>query len=149
MKDYTGIVREFYDANVENERGRLVRHPVEHDMTCRYLERHLPTILRLYRPRQEAMLAAMDRYFPAGFTWSQPEGGMFVWAEGPEGLDAAEFCECCIACSVAFVPGKYFYTEPGAGLATMRFNYTMIDEQAINDAVRTVAEVYAEQMSST
>ena len=26
-----------------------------------YLERHLPNILRIYRPRQEAMLAAMDR----------------------------------------------------------------------------------------
>ena len=112
-----------------------------------YLERHLPTILRLYRPRQEAMLAAMDRYFPAGFNWTQPEGGMFLWAEGPEGLDAAEFCECCIECNVAFVPGKYFYTEPGAGLATMRFNYTMIDEQAIDDAVRTVAEVFVDQMS--
>ena len=112
-----------------------------------YLKRHLPTILRLYRPRQEAMLAAMDRYFPAGFNWSHPEGGMFLWAEGPEGLDAVAFNECCIACNVAFVPGKYFFTEPGAGLATMRFNYTMIDEQAINDAVRTVAEVYTEQMS--
>jgi 2-aminoadipate transaminase len=112
-----------------------------------YLERHLPTILRIYRPRQEAMLAAMDRYFPAGFNWSHPEGGMFLWAEGPEGLDAVEFCECCIECNVAFVPGKYFFTEPGAGLATMRFNYTMIDEPAIDAAVRTVAEVFTEQMS--
>jgi 2-aminoadipate transaminase len=72
---------------------------------------------------------------------------MFLWAEGPEGLDAAEFYERCIACNVAFVPGKYFYTEPGAGLATMRLNYTMIDEPAIDAAVRTVAEVYTEQMS--
>jgi 2-aminoadipate transaminase len=112
-----------------------------------YLARHLPTILRLYRPRQNAMLAAMDRYLPAGFNWSQPEGGMFLWAEGPEGLDAEELCERCIDCNVAFVPGKYFYTEPGAGLATMRFNYTMIDETAIAAAVRTVAEVFAEHMS--
>jgi 2-aminoadipate transaminase len=112
-----------------------------------YLQQHLPKILSLYRPRQEAMLAAMDRYFPAGFHWTQPEGGMFLWAEGPEGLDAVEFCECCIECNVAFVPGKYFFTEPGAGLATMRFNYTMIDEAAIDAAVRTVAEVFEEQMA--
>jgi len=110
-----------------------------------YLQQHLPKILGIYRPRQEAMLAAMDRYLPAGFDWSHPEGGMFLWAEGPEGLDAAEFNERCIACHVAFVPGKYFFTEPGAGLATMRFNYTMIDEPAIDAAVRTVAEVF-EQM---
>jgi len=110
-----------------------------------YLQQHLPKILGIYRPRQEAMLAAMDRYLPAGFDWSHPEGGMFLWAEGPEGLDAAEFNERCIACHVAFVPGKYFFTEPGAGLATMRFNYTMIDEPAIDAAVRTVAEVFEQR----
>jgi 2-aminoadipate transaminase len=112
-----------------------------------YLARHLPKILGIYGPRQAAMLAAMDRYFPAGFEWSQPEGGMFLWAEGPAGLDASELCDCCIACDVAFVPGKYFYTQPGEGLSTMRFNYTMIDEAAIDAAIRTVAEVFAEQMA--
>ncbi|MFW6209414.1 MAG: PLP-dependent aminotransferase family protein, partial [Spirochaetota bacterium] len=48
-----------------------------------YLKEHLPKIIELYRPKQEAMLAAMDEYFPQGFTWSKPEGGMFIWAEGP------------------------------------------------------------------
>jgi 2-aminoadipate transaminase len=112
-----------------------------------YLARHLPKILSLYGPRQAAMLAAMDRYFPAGFEWSQPEGGMFLWAEGPAGLDASKLCDCCIDCNVAFVPGKYFYTQPGEGLSTMRFNYTMIDEAAIDAAIHTVAEVFAEEMA--
>jgi 2-aminoadipate transaminase len=33
------------------------------------------------------MLSALDKYFPGNFKWSRPEGGMFIWAEGPAGLD--------------------------------------------------------------
>jgi 2-aminoadipate transaminase len=106
-----------------------------------YLERHLPHILDLYRPKQAAMLQSLDEYFPESFHWSRPEGGMFIWAEGPEGLDGDALYDRCVECSVAFVPGKYFFTQPGEGLATMRLNYTMIDEPTIDRAVRIVADV--------
>ena len=33
-----------------------------------YLERHLPKIIELYRPKQEAMLSALERYFPDNLT---------------------------------------------------------------------------------
>ena len=52
-----------------------------------YIEQQLPKIIELYRPKHKAMLAALEKYFPKGFTFSKPEGGMFIWAEGPEGLN--------------------------------------------------------------
>jgi len=52
-----------------------------------FLAQHLPKIIDLYRPKQEAMLTALDKYFPDNFNWSQPEGGMFIWAEGPATFD--------------------------------------------------------------
>lgn len=106
-----------------------------------YLDRHLPKIIDLYRPRQEAMLAALDSYFPAGFNWSQPEGGMFIWAEGPKGLDLVALYQKCIDCKVAYVPGKFFYTEPDQGFATMRLNFTMSDPETIYKAIRLIAKV--------
>lgn len=111
-----------------------------------YLARHLPKILNLYRPKQAAMLQAMEEYFPSSFYWSRPEGGMFIWAEGPDGLDGDVLYERCVECMVAFVPGKYFYTQPGEGLATMRLNYTMIDEPTIRRAIHTVSDVIREAL---
>jgi 2-polyprenyl-3-methyl-5-hydroxy-6-metoxy-1,4-benzoquinol methylase len=35
-------IRTFYDRNVENEDGRLERHPIERDITWRYLNTYLP-----------------------------------------------------------------------------------------------------------
>jgi 2-aminoadipate transaminase len=111
-----------------------------------HLQSHLPKILALYRPRQEALLAAMERYFPASFRWSRPQGGMFVWAEGPEGLDMAAVYDKAVARNVAFVPGQYFYSRPGQGRETMRLNFTMADEATLTRAVATLAEVLERAM---
>ena len=106
-----------------------------------FLERHLPKIIDLYRPKQEAMLSALDTYFPPNFTWSRPEGGMFLWVEGPQGFDMEELYWKAIERNVAFVPGKYFYTSPQEGIETMRLNYTMADEETIDNSIRILSEV--------
>lgn len=106
-----------------------------------HLRTHLPRIIDLYRPRQAAMLAALERHFPTDFTWSRPEGGMFVWAEGPDGLDMEQVYWQAVERKTAFVPGKFFYTESGAGLATMRLNFTMAKPEEIDGAVKILGEV--------
>ncbi len=106
-----------------------------------FLERHLPKIIELYRPKQEAMLSALDTYFPEGFKWSRPEGGMFLWVEGPEGFDMDEMYWKAVKRNVAFVPGKYFYTSRDEGIETMRLNYTMTDEKTIGNSIEILSEV--------
>ncbi|UCD77368.1 MAG: hypothetical protein JSW26_18345 [Desulfobacterales bacterium] len=66
---------------------------------------------------------------------------MFVWAEGPKGLDMERMYWKAVEKKVAFVPGKYFYTEPAAGIETMRLNYTMADEETIDCSIKILAEV--------
>lgn len=106
-----------------------------------YLNRQLPRIIALYKPRQEAMLAAMDAYFPNSFRWSRPDGGMFIWAEGERGIDTERIYHKAVERRVAFVPGKFFYTDPAEGGATMRLNFTMADEATLTSAVHTLGTV--------
>ena len=65
-------------------------------------------------------------------------GGMYLKA-------AAFFSTCSSSCPVnrhvAFVPGKYFYTSPKEGIETMRLNYTMTDEETIDNSIKTLSEV--------
>jgi 2-aminoadipate transaminase len=106
-----------------------------------YLDKHLPEILRLYKPKQEAMLGALARYFPHAFRWSKPEGGMFIWVEGPKGMDMETVYHKAVGRNVAFVPGKFFFTRQGEGLETMRLNYTMSDEETLAKAVQILGEI--------
>ncbi len=109
-----------------------------------FLDKHLPEILGIYRPKQEALLHALDRYMPKTCRWNKPDGGMFIWVEGPAGLDTESLYHKAIERGVAFVPGKFFFTEPGEGNETMRLNYTMSDAPALDKAVRMLADVLSE-----
>jgi len=113
-------------------------------LTGGFLDRHLPKIRDLYRPKLKAMLAALDRYFPTGYSWSRPEGGMFVWVEGNNGLDMESVYQPAVDRNTAFVPGKYFFSGPKQGLETMRLNFTMADEEGIEMAIKTLSEVIME-----
>ncbi len=110
-------------------------------LTGGYIDEQLPRIIDLYRPRQEAMLNAMDAYLPDTYKWEQPEGGMFIWVEGPNGVDAEDIYWKAVENKVAFVPGKFFYLNDGEGLGTMRLNFTKINEATIENAIKTLGEV--------
>jgi 2-aminoadipate transaminase len=110
-----------------------------------YLERHLPKIIDIYKPKQEAMLNAMEKYFPESCKWSRPEGGMFIWVEGPEGMDMLEIYKKCIERKAAFVPGKYFFAIKGEGEETMRLNFTRVDEDLIEKAVKIIGDVIKQE----
>ncbi len=113
-----------------------------------HLERHLPKIIELYRPRQEAMLKAMDKHFPDSFSWSKPDGGMFIWAEGPAGLDTDKLYWKAVEKKVAYVPGQYFFTGKNQGIETMRLNFTMSDEATIEKAIAILGEVIKEELQA-
>jgi len=106
-----------------------------------HLTQHLPHITALYKPKKDAMLAALSEYFPADFSWSRPEGGMFVWVEGPSGYDMKALYQRAIKENVAFVPGQYFFADGVSGMETMRFNFTMADEATIQRAIRILVGV--------
>jgi 2-aminoadipate transaminase len=108
-----------------------------------FLDRHLPDILGIYRPKQEAMLLALDRHMPPAWRWTRPDGGMFIWLEGPDGTDTEALYHRAVERGVAYVPGRFFFTEPGEGNATMRLNYTMSDAPTLDRAVGLLAGVLA------
>ncbi|OAI39736.1 GntR family transcriptional regulator [bacterium SCGC AG-212-C10] len=113
------------------------------------LERQVPHIVELYRPRQQAMIEALDRHMPEDFRWTKPEGGMFVWVEGPAGLDTERLYPRAVEKGVAFVPGKFFYIHRQDGNATFRMNFTAADPETIDRAVALLADAIAEELAES
>ena len=106
-----------------------------------HLESHLPHIIALYKPKRDAMLAALTNYFPTEFTWSRPQGGMFVWVEGPHAYDMQALYQRAVKKNVAFVPGKYFFADSQNGMETMRLNFSMANEATIDHAIRVLSRL--------
>ena len=60
------------------------------------------------RDRLRAALEACERYLPAGATYTRPRGGMSLWIQLPEWLDAGELLPRAERKGVTYLPGKYF-----------------------------------------
>jgi len=100
-------------------------------------EEMLPVLLKNYRKRRDAMLSALERYFPSDCTWTRPEGGMFLMLK-LAGLDARELLPEALRRGVAFVPGEEFHLN-GEGKETMRLNFSNSSPDRIDQGIKRLA----------
>ena len=87
------------------------------------LDAHVRRLCSAYRERRDAMVDALPHTVPAGSTWSDPDGGMFVWVRLPDGVDTAELLRTALRHDVAFVPGAPFHAGT-PDRATLRLSFT-------------------------
>jgi 2-aminoadipate transaminase len=108
-----------------------------------FLDRHIPTIRALYKGQRDAMLAALKNDMPSDVTWNSPDGGMFLWARLPEGMNAQELLPKAVDKGVAFVPGAAFYNDH-SDPRTMRLSFVTPDGDEIRKGVAALAAAIAE-----
>jgi 2-aminoadipate transaminase len=98
------------------------------------LDSHLGLLRSVYARRRDAMLASLRRHMPEGCSWTEPEGGLFLWARLPEQIDASKLLAACISQKVAFVPGEHFWT--GVTVRnTLRLNFSNASEERIEEGI--------------
>ena len=104
-----------------------------------FLARHIPTIRTLYKNQRDAMLAALDQEMVGlGVSWTRPVGGMFLWVQLPEGMDAQKLLPLAVERGMAFVPGAPFY--PGNPLVnTLRLSYVTVPPAQIAQGIAALA----------
>ena len=69
----------------------------------------------IYRARRDAMLDALERYFPPSAELVAPEGGLFCWATLPAYIDTTDLLAKALRENVAFVPGAAAYVDGRGG----------------------------------
>ena len=104
------------------------------------LEAHIAKIKALYQKQAQAMMDAMDRYFPSTVKYTKPHGGMFLWVTLPEGVSAMSLFPKALERKVAFVPGDPFYIGI-KNANTMRLNYTNADCETIEEGIRRLGDL--------
>ena len=122
--------------------SKLTQHLAAQYMLRYGLENHLEEIRPIYREKRNAMIAALERYMPedAGITWTEPEGGLFVWMRLPEGIDATDMLQDAIEHKVAYVPGASSYVD-GGGQNTIRLSFSVVSPETIDEGIRRLASV--------
>jgi 2-aminoadipate transaminase len=110
-----------------------------------FLEQHIPTIRALYAAQCQAMLAALEEFFPASASWTRPEGGMFIWVTLPAHIDSMQLLNEAIARNIAFVPGAPFYANE-VEHNTLRLSFVTVPPERIRAGVRELGELIAKKL---
>jgi 2-aminoadipate transaminase len=103
------------------------------------LEPNLERVRELLRARRDAMLRALEREFPAGASWSRPEGGYFVWLDLPDGADAGELLRRADQAGVSFVQGSDFFPGSAGGESSARLAYSFVSPAEIEAGIARLA----------
>jgi 2-aminoadipate transaminase len=105
----------------------------------------IKTYREAYRDRRDAMISALEQHMPEGVTWTEPDGGFYVWLTVPEGIDTKAMLPRAVTQRVAYASGTGFYADQ-LGSRQMRLSYCYPTPERIREGVRRLANVLEDEM---
>jgi 2-aminoadipate transaminase len=111
------------------------------------LERHRQRMLTAGHARLEAALESCEKYLPPGAKYTRPRGGMNLWIELPETLDAGELLARAEREGVTYLPGRYFaVSRPRPN--GLRISFAGMTPEEIRTGLATLGRIFADALDS-
>lgn len=102
---------------------------------------HLASVQKQCKQRRSAIFEALRRHLPEA-TWSEPAGGLYLWAHLPEdGPTATELFLESVRAGAAFAMGPLFHTD-GQGTYNIRLNLAANSPDLIEEGIRRLASAW-------
>jgi len=110
------------------------------------LENNLKKTIELYRERRTHMINCFRKFMPEGVTWTEPQGGLFLFVTLPLHIDTDEVFKKAIEKNVAFVAGSSFFCN-NSGHNTMRINFSYSNKDEITEGVQRLSQVINNELN--
>lgn len=118
--------------------GSLDQRVVHEAVRRGALERLAPSLRTLYRRKRDAMEQALHAELGEQLQWSAPQGGFFLWAALPPGVDDRALLSRALDQKVVFVTGSAFYVD-GTGHDKVRLSFSAPSLEQIKEGARRLA----------
>ncbi|MDP9814830.1 aminotransferase-like domain-containing protein [Spirilliplanes yamanashiensis] len=100
------------------------------------IERSIATVSTALAERATVLAAALREHIP-GATFTEPDGGYFLWVDLPEDVDVEKLFPVATAKGVAVVKGSDFLLD--GGRSSLRLAYSAVTVDQIDEGVRRLA----------
>ncbi|MBR0109571.1 MAG: PLP-dependent aminotransferase family protein [Bacteroidales bacterium] len=104
------------------------------------LDKNLAHTIELYRDKRDYLLSLLEKYMPAGVSWTHPEGGLFLFVTLPENIDTVALYDRALSSGVAYVAGSFFYVD-GSHKNTMRLNFSFLDKERMEPGIKLLSSL--------
>ena len=108
------------------------------------VDEHIEKIRKIYRRKLNLMCDMIDSELGDAVSYVRPEGGLFIWCELPEDVDALEFVKKSAENMVALVPGTAFLTDVYGKRNAVRFNFSPPADDKIVEGMKILGRVLKE-----
>lgn len=111
------------------------------DVATTHLADSMELLRTTYSERCDAMLAALRDEMPQGVSWTEPEGGLYVWLRLPAAVDGDELALRALRdFAVSIISGRPFFPiDPERN--TARLSFSLADPDQIRSGVASLAEL--------
>ena len=116
---YLTVAKQAADMHSATLTQAIVNAYLEADL----IEAHLENLRVMYSAKLLAIIDAVEQFFPKTFTYSAPQGGLFIWFNAPKHINTLQLLPIAVDQKVAFIPGDQFFAD-GDILNTMRLNFS-------------------------
>ncbi len=113
-------------------------------MTKCDVDAHIEKIQAIYRKKLNLMCDMIDSELGDAVSYVRPEGGLFIWCELPEDVNALEFVKRSAENMVALVPGTAFLTDTAGKSNAVRLNFSTPADDKIVDGMKIIGKVLKE-----
>ncbi len=141
-------------GNIDFGSPNFSQHLISKVLELGLYEPHVESLRSMYRDKLNAMLAACDEHLaPLGVRYRRPAGGLYVWAEMPDGIDTGSegplFARALDA-GVLYVPGSYCYPSEGptAPANTMRLSFGVQSRENIKRGISLLGDALRSEIAS-
>ncbi len=107
-------------------------------------EAHIARLREVYGRKARLMMDCLDKKLAGGLSYVPVEGGMFLWAQLPEGVDMHTYVKKCLEHKLALVPGNAFFVDDAAPCQSMRMNFSAPAVEQIETGTDIMARVMDE-----
>ncbi|GAA2578078.1 PLP-dependent aminotransferase family protein [Winogradskya consettensis] len=105
------------------------------------IDRSVQTVSAALGERARVLAESLRKHIP-GATFTEPDGGYFLWVDLPDDVDVDKLFLAGMKKGVAIVKGTDFLLEGGQSSVRLAFSAVTVDQ--IDEGVRRIAEAIAE-----
>jgi 2-aminoadipate transaminase len=104
------------------------------------LEPQLESLRNLYRPRLEAIIAALETYLPNA-SFIKPDGGFFLSVALPEGSSVTALMERGQDVNLTFTDGRGFFPVASDGERFLRLPFCALTPEELREGIKRLSHI--------
>lgn len=122
--------RAFLEAVITLKQATDLHSPILTQMTTFEViqdiyDPHIDLLRKTYGTKRDCMVRAMRSHLPQSVSFTEPEGGMFIWLTLPEECNSQELLGAAMEdAKVAYIPGGPFFAHPEDGARFCRLSFS-------------------------